>query len=234
MLVTSQLSIQTAKIFYSIFDVPLCPPHFEKGSATHDAHWNKHLLNVKFSYKEHCWWSTSRTCVNRLINETNDKYGESPRYQFQILLFIRRKATQNMSAARNSPTIGLNLRGLLLSAVIVSLHYFPRCLRSIVTCGQNAFHGDLMPIFEDLFSILLLRNKGQKQNNSLPSFATCLYRQRSGFSELQAHHCMLLEQTTWLMCSVSVITANKLSLQELTQPIRIKLLISRFYKIFAS
>jgi len=35
MLVTSQLLIQTTKIFYSCFDVHLWPPHFEKGSATH-------------------------------------------------------------------------------------------------------------------------------------------------------------------------------------------------------
>jgi len=32
--VTSQLHIQTTKIFYSFFDVQLCP-HFEKGFATH-------------------------------------------------------------------------------------------------------------------------------------------------------------------------------------------------------
>jgi len=35
MLVTSQLPIQTTKIFDSIFDVHLCPPHFEKRSATY-------------------------------------------------------------------------------------------------------------------------------------------------------------------------------------------------------
>jgi len=34
MLVMSQLPIQTTKIFYSFFDVHLCP-HFEKGSATY-------------------------------------------------------------------------------------------------------------------------------------------------------------------------------------------------------
>jgi len=31
-------------------------------------HWNKHLLNVKFAYREHCWWLTSQTCVNTLMN----------------------------------------------------------------------------------------------------------------------------------------------------------------------
>jgi len=44
---------------------------------------------------------------------------------------------------------------------------------------------------------------------------------------------MLPKQWTWLLCSVSVILAKKLSLQELTQLIRIKLLISRFPKNFA-
>jgi len=23
------------------------------------AHWNKYLLNAKFSHREHCWWPTS-------------------------------------------------------------------------------------------------------------------------------------------------------------------------------
>jgi len=46
-------------------------------------------------------------------------------------------ATQNMSATRSSPTIDINLHGLWLSAVTVSLHYLPRCLRSIVTCGKT-------------------------------------------------------------------------------------------------
>jgi len=32
------------------------------------AHWHQHLLNVKFSYMEHCWWLTLQTCVNILIN----------------------------------------------------------------------------------------------------------------------------------------------------------------------
>ena len=32
--VTSQLPIQTTKIFYTCFDVHLCP-HFDKGSAMH-------------------------------------------------------------------------------------------------------------------------------------------------------------------------------------------------------
>jgi len=50
---------------------------------------------------------------------------------------LSRRATQIMSATRNSPTIRINLRALLLSAVTVSLHYLPRCLCSIVTCGKT-------------------------------------------------------------------------------------------------
>jgi len=51
-------------------------------------------------------------------------------------------------------------------------------------------------------------------------------------SELQTHHCMTSEQRTWLLCSVSVITANKLSLQELSECVGIKVLISGFLEIF--
>jgi len=39
------LPIQTTKIFYSFFDVHLCPPHFEKGSATH-AHSKRSLESI--------------------------------------------------------------------------------------------------------------------------------------------------------------------------------------------
>jgi len=53
-------------------------------------------------------------------------------------------------------------------------------------------------------------------------------------SELQAHHCITPEQWTRLLCSVSVIPANKLSLQELNQFIGIKLLTSGYLEIFGS
>jgi len=42
------------------------------------------------------------------------------------------------------------------------------------------------------------------------------------------------EQLTLLLCSVSVITTSKLSLQELSQIIKIKLLTSSFLEIFGS
>jgi len=51
--------------------------------------------------------------------------------------YLSRRATQKMAATRNSPTIGINVRDLSLSAVSVSLHYLPRCMRSIVTCGKT-------------------------------------------------------------------------------------------------
>jgi len=42
-----------------------------------------------------------------------------------------------MSASRSSPTIDINLLDLPLSAVTVSKHYLPGCLRSIVACGKT-------------------------------------------------------------------------------------------------
>jgi len=50
-------------------------------------------------------------------------------------------------------------------------------------------------------------------------------------SELQAHHCMTSGQWTWLLCSESVIPANKLSLHELNQ-FETKLLSSFFFIYF--
>jgi len=52
------------------------------------AHWNKHLPDVKCSYREHCWWITSQTCVNTLMNETSVKFEVKTLYQFEVLLFI--------------------------------------------------------------------------------------------------------------------------------------------------
>ena len=50
-------------------------------------------------------------------------------------------------------------------------------------------------------------------------------------SEGQAHQCMTPGQWTWLLCSVSVIPENKLSLEELNQLIGIKLLTSGFLEM---
>jgi len=53
-----------------------------------NAYQNKHLLNVKFSHREHCWRPTSRTCVNTLIKETNVNYEATTLYRFEIMPFI--------------------------------------------------------------------------------------------------------------------------------------------------
>jgi len=53
-------------------------------------------------------------------------------------------------------------------------------------------------------------------------------------SKLQARECMTADQLTWLLCSVDVIPANKLSLQGLNKLIGIKLLTSGFPEIFGS
>ena len=109
------------------------------------AHWHKYLLNVKFSYREHCWWPTSQACVNTLKNETNVKYEATTLWN----CYSFRRATQNMSAIYNSPTIGLNLRGLPLSEV--SLAALPAKMSAFSShMRQNAYHHNLKCIFEDL------------------------------------------------------------------------------------
>jgi len=120
------------------------------------AHWNKHLFNAKFSYREHYWWLTSQTCVNTLINETSVKWiatSQIDRGNNSINLiycYSSRRATQNMSATRNSPTIGLNLRALLLSSSH-SLAALPAKMSAFNSyMRQNAYHRNLKCIFEDL------------------------------------------------------------------------------------
>jgi len=58
--------------------------------------------------------------------------------------------------------------------------------------------------------------------------------ERADMSKLQAHHWMTPEQWTWLLCSVSVVPANKLLLQEINQLIGIELLTSNFQDNFSS
>jgi len=53
-------------------------------------------------------------------------------------------------------------------------------------------------------------------------------------SEMQALHCMTQEQRRWLLCSVSVIPAHKLSLQARNQLIGALLLTSVCLQIFDS
>ena len=49
--------------------------------------------------------------------------------------------------------------------------------------------------------MLLLRNEDQRENNPLATFAICLCRKKQTWVNCkQAHHCMTLEQWTWLLC----------------------------------
>ena len=59
-------------------------------------------------------------------------------------------------------------------------------------------------------------------------------QKRMDMIELQTHHCMGPDYWTWLLCSVTVIPANKLPMQELNQSFGIKLLTSDFLNIFGS
>jgi len=66
-----------------------------------------------------------------------------------------------MSATRNSPAIGINLRALPLSAVTASLHYLPRRLCSIVTVHAAKRLPSWLELHLRRFvAMLLLRNKG--------------------------------------------------------------------------
>jgi len=102
--------------------------------------------------------------------------------------YSSRRATQNMSATRNSPTIDLNLRALPLSAVTVSLHYLSRHLHSIVT-----YHPNLKCIFEDFLPCYCYATKAKVEQFTL-EFRNLLYRQGADMSELQAHNCILSKQ----------------------------------------
>jgi len=119
---------------------------------------------------------------------------------------------ENVPCYGNSPKNALRLQqcffshrikllGLLLSAVIVSLHYLlscHRCLCSTVTCGKKRT-GYCRNFFQKwtFVAMWLLRNKDHYYNNLLTSFATWLCsRQWSGLNELQAHHRMTPEKWT--------------------------------------
>jgi len=147
--------------------------------------------------------------------------------------YSSRRATQNMSATRNSPTIGLNLRALPLSAVTVSLHYLPRRLHSMVTCGKTPSTITWSASSKICWHVIVTQQRPMVEQFA-PEFRNLPLQARSDTSELQAHNYMFSKQWTWLLCSVSVISANRLSLQKLTQIIGFQFLISRFPEIFAS
>ena len=115
------------------------------------------------------------------------------------------------------------------SRCIACLH--AKCLRSAVTCGKTPATVTLSEPLK-IFAVFCY---AIKTNTAIRSRVSQLASAGKGsdMSELQADHGMTLEQWTWLLCSVSVILANKLSLQELHQLIGIKLLTFAFLEIFS-
>ena len=119
------------------------------------------------------------------------------------------------------------------SHYLASLHYLPRCLRRAVTCGKTpatVTWSEDLEIFAVFCHAIKTNSRTIRSRLSQPASAG----KRADMCEQQAHHCMAPEQWTWLLCSVSVIPANKLSLEELHQLIGIELLIFGFLEIFGS
>jgi len=113
------------------------------------AHWHKYLLNVKFSCREHCWWLTSQTCVNTLIDKTNFKFEATTLYQYEILLFIWKSHTKYVGEPQFAhhwfePTWLTAMRSHCLAALPAKMSAFNRHMQ------QNAYHPILKCIFEDL------------------------------------------------------------------------------------
>jgi len=104
-----------------------------------------------------------------------------------------------------------------------------KCLRSAVTCGKTPATVTLSEPLK-IFAVFCYAIKTNTAIRSRVSqFASA--GKEADMSELQADYGMTPEQWTWLLCSVSVILANKLSLQELHQLIGIKLLTFAFTEI---
>jgi len=129
------------------------------------------------------------------------------------------------------PTTGYKPTWLTAISSHFLLHYLPKCLHSTATCGKTPATATFNVSSKICCHVIVTQQSPIAEQNSHPSFGSCLCRQtqRHGFGELHAHRCVLPEQWIWrLLCTVSVISENKLSSQELTNLIRIKLLISRF------
>ena len=95
---------------------------------------------------------------------------------------------------------------------------------------SNAYYRNLKWTFEDLLPCYCY---AIKNNSGTVCSQVASAGKGADVSELQAQHCMTTEQWTWLLCNVSVIPANILSLQELNEIIGIKLLTLRFLEILA-
>jgi len=156
--------------------------------------------------------------------------------------------TENLNWAAQNPRLGcmrltvrgldiagINPRALPLSAVTFSLHYLRRCLRLIATSTRDkkANHRDLQRIFEYLLQCYCYATKANSR-----TVRSRVSQSASAGEEADLVNCKLItvryENSEPDSCAVCVISANKLSFQELTELIRTKQLTSRFPEIFAS
>ena len=112
-------------------------------------------------------------------------------------------------------THSIKLRAFPISAVTVSLHYLPRCLRSAVTSGKTPTTVTWGKPLKICCHVIVTQQRptveqsARKLRNLLH-----YYWERSGHKLSSLHY---TERWTWLVCSVSVKPANKLSLQELNK-----------------
>ena len=134
-----------------------------------------------------------------------------------------------MSASHSSPTTAINLRGLpLLITVSPAKKY---AFNSDM--WQNAYDRNFKCTFEDSLPCYCYATKANDRTIRSP-----VSQPAPAGKEADQVNCELIaacyQNSEPDSCAVSVISANKLPLQKLTQLIRIKLLISRFLEIFAS
>jgi len=124
----------------------------------------------------------------------------------------------------------INLRGLPLSAITVSQHYLPKTSALDCQCHMrwNAHYRYFSEPLKICCHVIVKTSSRTIRSQVLQPASASKW---ADMSELQAHHCMTPEQWTW---SVKVIPANKLSLQELNQLIRITLMTSDFLEMFGS
>jgi len=112
----------------------------------------------------------------------------------------------------------IKLRDLPLSTATVSLQYLPRCLRSTVTCGKTPTTVTWSEPFKICCRVIVI-------TKLLASLATCLCRQSSGHEWTAKLITACHKQWSFitachqnrLLCSVCVIAANELSMQELNR-----------------
>jgi len=110
------------------------------------AHWNKHLLIAKCSYRGHYTDGDNFTNLCKHSHEWNKRQIWSNNSRNLRYCCSSRRATQNMSATRNSPTIGINYKPTCPSAISSHcLTVLPAKMSAFNTGSytrQNAYHHD--------------------------------------------------------------------------------------------